>query len=150
MLFVLDFSVFLVQATFTLCGQNQSRLHSSPTRHGLRFPSRTVEEAGQSSLLSPHRASAVAVLDVSFPKFSLRSLQLGRIHPSPSIYQAPPRRLNALRFHSHVIVARVVPVRRPEPDGDGGGAGGAVPRRRVVVRRRLALPSPRPSVSRLS
>ena len=148
MLFVLDFSVFLVQATFTLCGQNQSRLHSSPTRHGLRFPIRTVEEAGQSSLLSPQRASAVAVLDVSFPKFSLRSLQLGRIHPSPSIYQAPPRRLNALGFHSRVIVARGVAGRRPETDG--GGAGGAVPRRRVVVRRRLALPSPRPSVSRLS
>lgn len=118
-----------------------------------------LEEAGwtRTTQLSPptptRSSSAVSVLalDVSFSKFSVYSLQL--LQPSVRlpkyIYQAPPRRLNAfLRFcaSSSLCFVVVVPGRRPET-GDGGGAGGAVPRRRVVVRGRLALPSPRPSVS---
>ena len=112
--FVLDFfSIFgASQAIFTPCGLNQSRLHSSPTRHGLRFPIRTVEEAGQRSLLFPQRASAVAVLDVSFSKFSLRSLQLGRIHPSVPKYlsgSSPAPQRPSLPF------ARPRRSRRPRP-----------------------------------
>jgi hypothetical protein len=62
-------------------------------------------------------------------------LCLDALGPSRSI-SVPPRSLRP----------------RPRPPGaetDGGGARGAVPRRRVVVRRHLALPPARCSVSRV-
>jgi hypothetical protein len=128
-----------------------------------KLPSRFTPAPWSEPVAFIHRTSAVAVLGRLFLKIlspqqptTTTSLLPYPSVPGPSIYQAPPRRLNALRFRfSAPPLARVAssspgpgrPARASGNPADGGGAGGAVPRRRVVVRGRLALPSPRPQVS---
>ena len=145
----MDLSVPSAQVTLLsdpLLGKNswkkpgeQEQPQLSPQRGPVPSPYWYWTSLSRNSLSTAYNLSAGCSRPSVSPSIFIRPLPA-----SPAPRRPPLRSERRPRF----LFRRRRP-RRPET-GYGGGAGGAVPRRRVVVRGRLALPSPRPSVSRVN